>query len=348
MRIAICIASIFAIAAHVFFGSTTAWADPKPIDVGKGITVPVDPAQPLKLAYFAPSENSFLQANLESLRETAAKVGAEIQFFDSGWSATNEYNQIQNAIQSGRFNAFLVQPLDGQLLCKILSEDAPKAGILVSITVVQLCNRGTLSGDQQWAPGTLNFVGGQQSYDSYKLWIDHIVKLNPGKHKIGVLSGPDLVPNAVNMEKALKEAQAANPDFQIVGIWRTDYSPPQGLQKTQNMIQSHPDIDIILVVYSTITRGAVAALKNAGKSPGEIKIYDFGGTIWAKQAIKDGWIELTFPQYARSIIRAAVESLAAAHAGNPGPHFVPRDGVPEKQAGIVDKSNVDAFNPESD
>lgn len=122
--------------------------------VGNGISVSVDTAQPLRLAYFAPSENSFLRANLESLRETAAKVGAEIQFFDSGWSATKEFNQIQNAIQSGRFNAFLVQPLDGQLLCKILSDDAPKAGILVSITVVQLCNRGTLSGAEQWAPGT--------------------------------------------------------------------------------------------------------------------------------------------------------------------------------------------------
>ncbi|WP_179221983.1 sugar ABC transporter substrate-binding protein [Inquilinus limosus] len=323
-------------------------AGPVDVDVGNGLAVAVDPGKPLNIAYFAPSGNSFLQANLEALDEAAKGIEGTYQFYDANWDAGTQLNQIQNAIQSGRFNAFIVQPLDGHLLCHALTEDAPKAGILVAIAVVQLCDRATLPDEQQWAPGTATFVGGAFSVTTVHDWMVEVARRSPGKHKVGVLTGALLVADTINFDKALADAKATNPDWEIVGVQRTDVSVPDALAKAQNLIQAHPDIDTILTTYSNISRGAVTALQLAGRKPGEVKVYDMGGTAWSKQAILDGWVEFTMPRYARSVIHASVRSLAEASSGKPGPHYIPNDGAPPSAALILDRSNIDAFVPESD
>jgi len=255
------------------------------IDVGYGIRVPVDPAAKLSIAYFSiGTGNSYLTANIRAAKETAAKGGADIQIFDAKFDPTTQYNQVQNALQSKRYNAFILAAADGSVLCKIATEDAPRAGILVSAIGIQLCGRATKQGEAQWAPGTLNFVGGALSYDTYSAWYDHVVTLNPGPQKVGFLTGPDLVSYTIIMHKILDEMKAKHPEFQVVERLQTDYSVPDSLKKAQNLIQAHPDLTIIMTVYSNLTRGVVGALEQAGKT-GTIKVYDAGGTAWAKKAV---------------------------------------------------------------
>ena len=119
---------VFAAAAVV---SVAAYAAAVDIDVGDGMKVPVDPNQPLKIAMFMPALNtSYLQANIKGAQDEAAKVGASVSVFDAKFDPMNQLNQMQNAIQTKQYNAFLVFPIAGQVLCKVATEEAPKAGIL--------------------------------------------------------------------------------------------------------------------------------------------------------------------------------------------------------------------------
>ena len=84
---------------------------PCDIDVGNGMKVPVNPSQPLKIAMFMPAVNtSYLQANIKGAQDEAAKVGATISVFDAKFDPMNQLNQMQNAIQTKQYNAFLVFP----------------------------------------------------------------------------------------------------------------------------------------------------------------------------------------------------------------------------------------------
>jgi ribose transport system substrate-binding protein len=328
--------------------SAAAYAATVNVDVGNDMKVAVDPSQPLKIAMFMPALNtSYLQANIKGAQDEAAKVGATVNIFDAKFDPMNQLNQMQNAIQTKQYNAFLVFPLAGQVICKVATEDAPKAGILVSAYHFSFCNTAFEADDKQWAPGTLQYVGGSSSYPVFLQYLTQIMKTNPGPQKVGILTGLELADDTLRIKRAVEDLKAKFPEFQVVDNQHTDYTIPDAQKRAQNMIQSHPDIGIIITTYSNITRAAVNALEQAGKL-GSIKIYDFGGTSWSKKAIETGQVVATVPFYAYTSTVVAVSNLALAHQGKEVPHYIPNDGGPADAPTIVDKSNVDKFNPESD
>jgi ribose transport system substrate-binding protein len=317
------------------------------VDVGN-MKVPVDQTKPLSIAMFLPATNtSYLQANIKGAQDAAAKFGGTVGVFDGKLNPMNQLNEMQNAIQSGKYNAFVIFPLAGQVICKAATEDAPKAGILVATYHDPVCDKQLAKGDDQWSPGTLINVGGGSSYETFTRYVARAMKDNPGPQKVGIITGMDLSADTLRMNKVVEDVKASNPQFEVVDTQRTDYTVPTSQAKTQNMVQSHPDISIIISDYAGITRGVVDALKQAGKV-GKVKVYDFGGTRWSKEAIEKGWIEVSVPLFAYTAAYRAVENIAAAREGKPVPHYIPNDGGPTTAPFFVDKTNAASFAPESD
>ena len=341
-------AGVFGMLAATSLISATAYAASVAVDVGNGMKVTTNPSDPLKIAMFMPAVNtSYLQANIKGAQDEAAKVGATISVFDAKFDPMNQLNQMQNAIQTKQYNAFIVFPLAGQVICKVATEEAPKAGILVSSYHFSLCNTTFEVDEKQWAPGTLQYVGGASSYPVFLNYVTEIIKANPGPQKVGILTGLELADDTLRIKRVTDELKTKYSQFEVVDNQHTDYTIPDAQKHAQNMIQSHPDISIIITTYSNITRAAVNALEQAGKA-GRVKIYDFGGTSWSKKAIESGQVVATVPFYAYTAAAVAVRNLALARQGKEVPHYIPNDGGPADAPTIVTKSNVDQFKPESD
>jgi ribose transport system substrate-binding protein len=339
---------MFGTLAATTFISAVAYGATVAVDVGNGMKVMTDPSEPLKIAMFMPALNtSYLQANIKGAQDEAAKVGATISLFDAKFDPMNQLNQMQNAIQTKQYNAFIVFPLAGQVVCKVATEDAPKAGILVSSYHFSVCNTTFEADEKQWAPGTLQYVGGASSYPVFLNYLTEIIKTNPGPQKVGILTGLELADDTLRIKRVIDELKTKFPQFEVVDNQHTDYTIPDAQKHAQNMIQSHPDISIIITTYSNITRAAVNALEQAGKV-GNVKIYDFGGTSWSKKAIESGQVVATVPFYAYTATVVTVRNLALAHQGKEVPHYIPNDGGPADAPTIVNKTNVDHFRPESD
>jgi ribose transport system substrate-binding protein len=339
---------IFFALAAMLLGAASAQAEPVAVDVGNGMMVKSDPTEPLKIAMFMPALNtSYLQANIKGAKDAAAEVGATVTVFDAKLDPMNQLNQIQNAIQSKQYNAFLIFPLAGQVVCKVATEAAPKANILVSTYHFSLCDTTFAADEKQWVHGMLQFVGGSSAYPVFVDYLKYIAQKNPGSQKVGVLTGLALADDTLRIARAIEELAKTHPDFKVVDNQHTDYTIPDALKHAQNMLQSHADIGIIITDYSNITRAAVTALEQAGKV-GKVKVYDFGGTTWSKKAIEEGKVEATIPFYAYTAPLIAVKNLAMAHKGQQVPQYIANDGGPKDAPMIVDKSNVGKFNPESD
>jgi ribose transport system substrate-binding protein len=312
---------------------------PHKIDVGNGMSV-MGGCGKLKIAYLdAATNNVYLQAGIKGAKDAAKKYGAEVTVFDANWSPTTQYNQTQNAISSGKFDAFIAEMNDGRQSCKILTQDSPKNNVLVSVVNQPLCNRATATGTGLWAPGTLDFVGGTQGREPFRDWIMQIAKQNPGPQKVAVLTGPDLNANTINTDLALKDVQKAYPNFKVVAVVRTDYSVPQGQAKALPLLQANKDLTIVIGNYSDITRGLVSAAQATGLI-GKVKIYDSGGNQWAFDAVKKGLITSTRTLQPYTEIYKSVAALAAAWAGKPVPRYQPL------VTQFITKANVDKFKPE--
>lgn len=292
------------------------------VDLGEGKTVQAG-CKPLKIAFLiAATNNTHLQAQIKGAKDAAAEIGAELDVFDPNWSPTTQFNQAQNIISGGQYNAILAEMNDGNQACKIMTETAREGGVLVAVTNQPLCNRGTNEGDALWAPGTLNFVGGSQGREAFRDFFMNIAEENPGPQKVIVVTGPDLNANTINTELALADVKEKYPEFDVVAVVKTDYSVVQGNQKTLPLFQANPDLTIFISNYSDMTRGAVQAAKQTGML-GKMKIYDNGGNVWSFQAVRDGLIESTRTLLPYTEMYEAVKALGAAWVGEPTPRFIP-------------------------
>jgi ribose transport system substrate-binding protein len=291
----------------------------------------------LKIASFhGGSNNTYLQANIQAAKDTAAKYGASIHIFDANFDVTQQANQLQTAL-NGDYNAWIVGALDPNQICGVVKQAIAK-GIVVVVENQGLC------GDQTWTSGTLSFVGGQ-TRDVYDAFYQYAFsKVQSGN--VAIIAGPPLNYNTLNMEGALGSAQPQFPNIKVVANQQLDYTTETAFKAAQDIIQANPNLTAFLSNYSGMTQGIVQAIKAANKS-GKIKVYDIGGNEWAVQAVKNGDIEMTLPLLPYEELKLSVQALVDYTNGKTVDHYynltkeLTFPGAP-----FVTSANADAFKPE--
>lgn len=332
--------------------ATTGPADPSIARVtvdGHEVAVP----GPLRLGVFVGGTgNAYASTLIEAFKTEIARIpGAEVTVFDGKYDPTTQINQLTNAVQSGRFNAFSLGAADPRLACDIATEQAPRAGILVVAELLPLCDRATASGEDLRAPGTLSFVGGPYLYEYFVDYLERIVADNPGPQRVVVLNGPALNPINVNLTKAVATITERHPDVRIVADVQTDFTSRTGNEKTTSLLRAHPDTTIVFSPISDLSKGATAALDAAGLA-GRTKVYDISGDRWAFDAVRSGAIAATALESPTSAARTIVGAIVLARDGktyqsvylNDGDPLPP--GAPPSGLTVVTKENIDDFEPQ--
>ncbi|MDZ7886831.1 MAG: sugar ABC transporter substrate-binding protein [Mycobacterium sp.] len=311
----------------------------------EGSTAQVKPSisdpKDLKIAYFsAGSSNAYLQAGISEAKAAAAELGASIDIFDGQFSPQTQFDQMQSAITSGKYNAFAVEPNDGNLVCNLLTQQASAKQILVSVFNLPICGRATNAGEQTWEPGTVNYVGGQ-TIDVYEKWVDQVKTDHPDGATIALISGPDLNANTIAFFKAA-EAFGDDDRYRVVAKQTTDYTTPKGFQAAQTILQANPDLDVIMSNFSGMSRGVVQA---AGGR--DVAIYDFGGDGWSLDSVHNGRLTSTVMMLPKTESRRSIEGLAEVVEGIDTSRFVnlaESDTLPGTP--FVTKDNVGLFTAE--
>lgn len=297
---------------------------PHTVDLGDDMSLEVG-CEPLKIAYFiAATNNAYVQAGLKGAQDAAAEFGVELEVFDANWDAARQFNQVQNVLAGEQFNAFLAQMNDGNQSCRILTEEAYEAGVLVEVINGPLCDRATNEGEELWQPGTLNFVGGSQGREAFRSWMFEIAEAYPGPQKAIVITGPELLANTRNMDLAVEDVTAAHPEFEVVATVRTDYSLLQGNEKSLPAFQANPDTTLIISNYSDLTRGALAAMRQVVMD-GDVTVLDYGGNEWSFDAVEAGQIESTRLVTPYTEAYLGVEALVKAWNGETVERYTPLD-----------------------
>ncbi len=305
------------------------------------IDAPVSDPSDLKIAYFsAGTSNSYLQASIDEAGKVADEIGADLDVFDGEFNAQTQFDQMQQALTSGKYNAFVVEPNDGNLVCDILTKEAPDKDVLVSVFNLPICGRATNLGEDTYQPGTVTYVGGQ-TLDVYQAWVEDVIDTHPDGAKIGLISGPDLNANTICFLEAAKAFDAAD-GFEVVAQQATDYTTPKAFDAAQTMVQANPDMDVVMSNFSGMTRGVVEAIGSK-----DVEIYDFGGDEWALGQVEGGELAGSVMMLPRQETREAIEAVADYVDGEDVAPFInltESDSLPGTPFAAAD--NVDDFNAE--
>ncbi len=322
------------------------------VNVGGRAPVVVDTKAPKRLAVFVEgSNNSALQATILGARRGAQERGYRVDVFDASWNNIRQIDQMQNALLRG-YSGWILAAVNGEQACDMATREAPDRNVLVVAVVLPICGRATKEGDELYSPGLLAYIGGNETPRAFMKILQKAATDTAGPKQVGILTGPALNPITLSFEKALAEIVARHPEFRVVSKLRTDYSPPDSQVKFQTMLQANPDLDILIGVYTTMSKGAMPVLMQTGKL-GKVKVYEWGGSEWSVDAIRNGWIEATSGFYRNTSAYRAVLAIDDARQGRPVQRVYLNDGhtlLPGQAYGdvaVITRENVAAFRSET-
>jgi ribose transport system substrate-binding protein len=301
------------------------------IDTGGGTKAVFKAGEKLKIAFFGYGSGfTYSPPEFAGAKEVPKELGLDMTVFDPAGDPQKQVSQIQAAAASGKYNTFVVYPLATDLECSLLTKQLPAKGFLVAAVGQPACTDATSS------PGLLTVVDETGSPEVYGAWADKIVKDNPGKQEVLMLTGPATDWLSQQAAIALKKAAASNPDFHIQEIIRTDYTPAGALKKGQDALQQYPDTTIVADAFPEGTQGMLTAVKTAGKQ-GKLKIYDFGTSAFGISEVLSGNVTLSVPFYPYTKVRTALQALAIARSGGKVPNYITYSGhAPEPIRGAGD------------
>jgi ribose transport system substrate-binding protein len=321
-----------------------------PIGGGKFITVQGPP----RIAYFpAGGGNNYLIATTDEMDKLVAKIpGATMATFDPNWDALTQLNMMQNAIASGKYNAFIVDTLDPVAQCKTVTQDAPAANIAVVTVSAPMCGRHLLpDGHDAVAEGLTGGIGNANINAIHDL-LKYVVGKRPGPQKVIVVTGPPLHALAPQIDAAVEMTTKEFPEFEIIATLRTNFSTIQAFNKLQPVLVAHPETTVVFSANSDISQGVVKALKLADMLD-KVKVFEMFGDGTSLAMLKAGELQVSTGVFPRSSRRAVFNILNKAFHGEPFERVVLGDGGPAPAdsahwsgAPIIDKSNIDTFKPE--
>lgn len=269
-----------------------------------------------------------LQANFfnqikQSVEAEAKKRGIEVVTVDAKGDGPTQVNQVQD---------LLTQNIDALIYIPAGAAAATVPVKLAHTAKVPVIN---IDRNADGAPGD-TFIA-TNSVSSAKGVCEHIIKQAGGKGNMVIIHGQKGTTPEVDRTKGCMEAVKANPGVKIVAEqWSNLWSQDEGFQIMQNMLQAHPDVNIVFAQADGLALGAAQAIKVANPSQ-KIAVGGFDGDTAALEALKNGVFDVTATQQTQKMGRMAVEMAVKIVGG---------EKVPAEQlldATLTTKDNVAGF-----
>jgi ribose transport system substrate-binding protein len=295
--------------------------------------------------FLASAANTYWTAALEGAKDVAKKYGnVRLTTFDGQFNTTKQVNQLRDALISKKFDAWFIGPNDGGPLTPTIKRGI-KQGVKVACTLVP-CGPNIRSTRIQ-IPGQTAFVG-IGFYPNGQL-LGQLVEsgckgINPCK--VAWLPGLPELPLEKARTDGLYSIIKKDKNIQVIAVQAGGYLAAPALKATQNILQAHPDTNVIVSSGDQMIAGAYRAARLAGLDK-KIKMYGNGCTFEAKDLILADKGEVGCSVYLpRTEAKIAVDLLVRAVNGEQvaGRSIDPLTLSPIGPVGT--KANIRRFKPE--
>ncbi len=266
------------------------------------------PAHALRIGIsFQELDNPYFAVMKQAFDEAGRSIGAELFVTDARHDVTKQINDIEDLIQK-RIDILLLNPTDSAGV-----EGAVRAAKKAGVVVVAV--------DAQ-ANGPVDAFVGSKNYDAGFLAGEYLGKFLNGRGSVAILDGIPVVP-ILERVRGFKAGIAKYPGLKLVDTQNGKQERSVALSVTENMIQSHPDLDGLFSVNDGGALGALAAIDASGKKIALVSVDGLAEVVNA--IVKGGAFKATVAQFPRDQIRIALGIALAKKWGANVPREVPLD-----------------------
>lgn len=245
----------------------------------------------------------------------ASELGIEVITVDAKGDTATQVSQVQDLITQ-KIDAFIYIPA-GAAAATVPTRLAKKAGIPV-INVDRF---------PETEPGD-TFIAGESKNSAYNI-CKYIIEKAGGAGEMVIIHGQKGTTPEVDRYEGCQRAIDEYPKVKLVAQqWTEMWSPNEGFQVAQNMLQAHPNTKIIFGQADGLAMGAAKASDVAGLSQ-QVIIggYDGDTSALAYLAKGEGPFIVTATQQTQAMGRLAVDSAIKVAKGEKIPPFQLTDAI---------------------
>jgi galactofuranose transport system substrate-binding protein len=229
---------------------------------------------------FAQTENNnpWRIAQTESMRNAAEENGVELIVTDAQSNTPKQVSDIQDMVAQG-VDVLFIPPREEQGLEPAL-QSAREVG--VPVFLVDREANAEICEDYIGFMGS-NFI---QQGERAAEWL---VQATNGKAKIAELQGTVGASVTADRGEGFKSVIDENSGMEIIASQSGNFNRAEGQNVMEQILGGNPDLDAVYAHNDEMAIGAIQALKDAGRKPGEdVTVVSVDGTRDALQAIIDG------------------------------------------------------------
>ncbi len=272
------------------------------------------------------NNNPWRIAETQSMKAEAKERGVNYIATDAQSSTPNQVSDVEDMIAQG-VDILIIAPREFQGLAPAL-DAANKAD--VPVFLVDRLAKGEVCEEYITFIGS-NFI---QQGERAGEWLANATN---GEAKIAELQGTIGASVTNDRGEGFRNVIKQKPGMEIVASQSGDFTRAGGQKVMEQLIQANPEINAVYAHNDEMAIGAIQALKDAGKTPGEdVTIVSVDGTRDALQAIIDGELGATVESNPR-FGPLTFETIEKFLAGEP----IPQEIILKDR--FFDKSNAEKY-----
>jgi ribose transport system substrate-binding protein len=227
-------------------------------------------------------------ATAKGFEEQAKELGAKVVILDPRGSVEKQGNAIDDLI-SQHVDGVAALPLDG-VVAQTWVDKALRSKIPFVSVATQIGDPNKVAWEKVY--GNLAALVGMDNVGAGKLSGTLAAGMLPRDKtvKIGIIEGAPGYPQVWQRTKGFRAGlDAANVKYEIVASQPTDWTPEKGEAVCQNILTSHPNIDMIFSQADDMAIGCARAISASGSKTKLVATG--GGSKLGLAAIKSGEID---------------------------------------------------------
>jgi simple sugar transport system substrate-binding protein len=229
------------------------------------------------------AESAWRTAETESIKSEAAQRGVTLKFSDAQGKQENQIKAVRG---------FIAQGVDAIILAPVVEtgwEPVLKEAKRSNIPVV-LVDRGIQVEDDSLYATLIasDFVA------EGRMAAEWLAKKVDGQAIIIELQGTPGAAPAIDRQKGFAEVIGTHPGMKIIASQSGDFRRSGGKEVTEALLKVHPTVTAVYAHNDDMALGAIQALEEAGKKPGqEVTVVSIDGVTGAFEAMSAGKLNCT-------------------------------------------------------
>jgi ribose transport system substrate-binding protein len=269
-------------------------------------------------------EHPYYEPCYEGFRQAAAKHGVEAEIRTPQAFDLSQQVAIIQSLITRHVDGIAISALDDRGLVPVIQE-ATNAGI----KVITFDSPAPLS-------AALCYIGTNNEKAGYE-GAQALIKIMAGKGTVAVLQGGLDAPNLNLRFKGFERCIRENaPNIKIVAREDVDGKVEMASDKTEKLLDAHPDLTALFALSAEGAPGAAAVIRKR-ELAGKVILAGFDDLPETLAAIRDGVVGFCLAQRTYKMGQLALDKLFDAVTGKPLPNEIDTGVL------IVTKDNVDFY-----